>query len=125
MTGSTLLLIAYRKSTISLADQVVFLDHGRVAARGAHEELRSRSEGYRALVDAYDEAAISHSLLEATKPPPSDEPAPEPDPVTGAIEIHGAGRYRREEVGADEGECEPPARTGSVPAVDEHEEDAR
>jgi ABC-type multidrug transport system fused ATPase/permease subunit len=125
MTSSTLLLIAYRKSTISLADQVVHLDHGRVADVGAHEELRARSEGYRALVDAYDEAAISHSLLEATKPPPSDEPAPEPDPVTGAIEIHGAGRYRREEVGADEGECEPPARTGSVPAVDEHEEDAR
>jgi ABC-type multidrug transport system fused ATPase/permease subunit len=125
MTSSTLLLIAYRKSTISLADQVVHLDHGRVADVGAHEERRARSEGYRALVDAYDEAAISHSLLEATKPPPSDEPAPEPDPVTGAIEIHGAGRYRREEVGADEGECEPPARTGSVPAVDEHEEDAR
>jgi ATP-binding cassette subfamily B protein len=102
MTSSTLLLIAYRKSTISLADQVVHLDHGRVADVGGHEELRLRSEGYRALVDAYDEAAISHSLLEASKPPPSDEPAPEPDPVTGAIEIHGAGRYRREEVDADE-----------------------
>ena len=102
MTSSTLLLIAYRKSTIALADQVVHLDHGRVADVGGHEELRARSEGYRALVDAYDEAAISHSLLEATKPPPSDEPAPEPDPVTGAIEIHGAGRYRREEVDADE-----------------------
>ncbi len=76
MTSSTLLLIAYRKSTISLADQVVFLDHGRVAATGTHEELRGRSEGYRALVDAYDEAAISHSLLEATKVPPSDGPDP-------------------------------------------------
>src|SRR5690606_41058873 len=74
--SSTLLLIAYRKSTISLADQVVFLDHGRVAATGTHEELRGRSEGYRALVDAYDEAAISHSLLEATKVPPSDGPDP-------------------------------------------------
>lgn len=64
MTDSTLLLIAYRKSTISLADQVVLLDHGRVTARGTHEQLRATSGDYRALVDAYDEAAISHELLE-------------------------------------------------------------
>ena len=125
MTDSTLLLIAYRKSTISLADQVVFLDHGRVADVGPHEELRARSAGYRALVDAYDEAAISHSLLEASKPPPSDAPEEEPDPVTGAIEIHSAGRHRHEEAGADEGECEPPTRTGGIPAVRTDQEAGR
>src|SRR5690606_11142656 len=76
MTSSTLLLIAYRKSTISLADQVVFLDHGTVAASGTHEDLRILSEGYRELVDAYDEAAISHSLLESSGPQPSDGPDP-------------------------------------------------
>lgn len=125
MTDSTLLLIAYRKSTISLAHQVVFLDHGRVADVGGHEELRARSEGYRALVDAYDEAAISHSLLEASKPPPSDAPEEEPDPVTGAIELHGATRHRHEESGADEGDCEPPTRTGGLPAVDADQEAGR
>ncbi|MEJ6543334.1 ABC transporter ATP-binding protein [Brachybacterium paraconglomeratum] len=125
MTDSTLLLIAYRKSTISLADQVVFLDHGRVADVGPHEELRARSAGYRALVDAYDEAAISHSLLEASKPPPSDAPEEEPDPVTGAIEIHSAGRHRHEESVADEGECEPPTRTGGLPAVRTDQEAGR
>ena len=125
MTESTLLLIAYRKSTISLADRVVFLDHGRVADVGPHEELRARSAGYRALVDAYDEAAISHSLLEASKPPPSDAPEEEPDPVTGAIEIHGATRHRHEEAGADEAECEPPTRTGGLPAVDADQEAGR
>lgn len=111
MTASTLLLIAYRKSTISLADQVVFLDHGHVADSGTHEQLRSRSEGYRALVDAYDEAAISHNLLEASKPQPSDGPDPavavpaaRERTVTGAIEIHGSGRYRREEIWGDD--CE-------------------
>ncbi|HEX7349388.1 ABC transporter ATP-binding protein [Brachybacterium sp.] len=114
MTASTLLLIAYRKSTISLADQVVFLDHGRVGAAGTHEELRVRSEGYRALVDAYDEAAISHSLLEAEGPQPSDGPDPavavpaeRERTVTGAIEIHGTGRYRREEIWGDDRECDP------------------
>src|SRR5699024_3012896 len=76
MTASTLLLIAYRKSTISLADRAVFLDHGRVADAGTHEELRGRSQGYRALVDAYDEAAISHNLLESSGPQPSHGPAP-------------------------------------------------
>lgn len=65
MTESTLLLVAYRKSTISIADRVVFLEHGRVRGAGTHAELRESLPAYRALVDAYDEAAISHSLLEA------------------------------------------------------------
>ncbi|MCT2260312.1 ABC transporter transmembrane domain-containing protein [Brachybacterium muris] len=65
MTASTLLLIAYRKSTISLADHVVFLDHGTVSAQGTHAELRTNSAEYRALVDAYDEAAIAHDLMES------------------------------------------------------------
>ncbi|WP_341857086.1 hypothetical protein [Brachybacterium sp. GPGPB12] len=67
-------------------------------------------------MDAYDEAAISHSLLEAP---------PEPDPITGAIEIHGATRHRHEESVADEGECEPPARTDGVPAADADQEAGR
>ena len=104
MTSSTLLLIAYRKSTISLADQVVFLDHGRVAGAGTHEELRGRSEGYRSLVDAYDEAAISHNLLESSGPPPSDGPDPSvavpaerARTVADAVERHGTSRFRHED----------------------------
>jgi ATP-binding cassette, subfamily B, bacterial len=109
MTESTLLLIAYRKSTISLADEVVFLDHGRVVAAGPHEHLRARSEGYRALVDAYDEAAISHDLLESSGPQPSDGPDPSvavpaqrSRTVSDAVERHGAGRHRHEESAADD-----------------------
>ena len=125
MTSSTLLLIAYRKSTISLADQVVFLDHGRVAASGTHEELRTGSEGYRSLVDAYDEAAISHNLLESSGPQPSDGPDPSiavdadrARTVSAAVERHGEGRYRREDVTPDgECECEPPATTGAMHAL--------
>ena len=33
---STMLLIAYRKATIALADEVLFLDGGRIADRGTH-----------------------------------------------------------------------------------------
>ncbi|MGY2875243.1 ATP-binding cassette, subfamily B, bacterial [Marmoricola sp. URHA0025 HA25] len=54
-TGSTLLLIAYRKATIGLADEVLFLDDGRIADRGSHAELLARNPAYARLVNAYEE----------------------------------------------------------------------
>ena len=47
MRGRTTLIIAHRLSTIALADEVVVLDHGRVAARGTHAELLETSPVYR------------------------------------------------------------------------------
>ena len=35
----TTFIIAHRPSTISLADEIVVLDHGRIAERGRHDEL--------------------------------------------------------------------------------------
>ncbi|WP_152362387.1 ABC transporter ATP-binding protein [Microlunatus speluncae] len=64
ITETTLLVVAYRKSTISIASRVVFLEHGRITATGRHAELLDEVPSYRALVDAYDEAAIAHELLE-------------------------------------------------------------
>jgi ABC-type multidrug transport system fused ATPase/permease subunit len=55
-SGPTVLVVAYRKATIALADEVVLLDDGRVADRGTHGELLARSSAYRDLVDAYDQA---------------------------------------------------------------------
>jgi ABC-type multidrug transport system fused ATPase/permease subunit len=52
--GSTVLVVAYRKATISLADEVVYLDGGRVADQGSHSELLERSPGYAHLVNAYE-----------------------------------------------------------------------
>jgi ATP-binding cassette subfamily B protein len=43
MRDRTTIIIAHRLSTIALADEVVVLDHGRVAARGTQEELLERS----------------------------------------------------------------------------------
>ncbi len=51
---STMVLVAYRKATIALADEVVFLAGGRVADRGRHEELLGRNEAYARLVNAYE-----------------------------------------------------------------------
>ncbi|GGS85793.1 multidrug ABC transporter ATP-binding protein [Nonomuraea spiralis] len=67
--ASTVVVVAYRMATIALADEVVYLDHGRVVDRGTHEELLVRCLGYRNLVTAYEReeaerAAIDLSLAE-------------------------------------------------------------
>ncbi|MET0822644.1 MAG: ABC transporter ATP-binding protein [Aeromicrobium sp.] len=54
--GPTVLVVAYRKATIALADEVVFLDEGAIAARGTHDQLVEGSDDYRNLVNAYDQA---------------------------------------------------------------------
>src|SRR5690606_18183214 len=50
----TLLTVAYRKATIALADEVIYLADGRVADRGTHEELLARNPDYARLVNAYE-----------------------------------------------------------------------
>jgi len=39
MAGRTTVIIAHRLSTIALADEIVVLDGGRIAARGTHDDL--------------------------------------------------------------------------------------
>ncbi len=56
-TGATLIVVAYRKATIALADEVVHLENGRIANRGTHAELLDRSPSYAHLVNAYEQAA--------------------------------------------------------------------
>jgi ATP-binding cassette, subfamily B, bacterial len=50
----TTVIVASRPSTIALADEVVFLDGGRVVAHGPHEELFATIPAYRHLAEAYD-----------------------------------------------------------------------
>lgn len=52
---ATVLVVAYRKATIALADEVVYLADGRVADHGTHGELLARSPGYADLVNAYEQ----------------------------------------------------------------------
>jgi len=60
---ATVAVIAYRKATITLADEVVFLADGEIVARGSHEDLQRRVPGYAALVQAYDTVDAAHDEL--------------------------------------------------------------
>lgn len=56
--GATLVVVAYRKATIGLADEVLHLHGGRIADRGTHRELLERSPDYARLVNAYEQQEV-------------------------------------------------------------------
>ena len=63
--ASTVVVVAYRRATIALADEVVFLDGGVITGRGSHAELLASSAGYRDLVTAYERAEIERAAEHA------------------------------------------------------------
>ena len=59
MRGRTTIVIAHRAGTIALADTVVLVDGGRVAAHGTHEHLLATDERYRAVLAALSADDVS------------------------------------------------------------------
>ncbi|GAA2117532.1 ABC transporter ATP-binding protein [Nocardioides bigeumensis] len=84
--GASLVVVAYRKATIGLADEVVHLEDGRVVDRGTHAELLVRSPAYATLVNAY----------EHVPPHPSAEPAVPADATEWEVPDDHGGRTGRD-----------------------------
>jgi ABC-type multidrug transport system fused ATPase/permease subunit len=53
--------VASRPSTIALADDVLYLVDGRVAAHGRHDELLATVPEYRVLMEAFEHERAEHS----------------------------------------------------------------
>jgi ABC-type multidrug transport system fused ATPase/permease subunit len=61
---STVIVVAYRRSSITLADEVVFVDQGRIIAHGPHERLMATTPGYARILEAYEEDAAVRGDVE-------------------------------------------------------------
>ncbi len=64
MKDRTTLIIAHRLSTIALADELVVLNEGRIAARGTHDALLKTSEVYR---EIYEHGLLERQLADAVE----------------------------------------------------------
>jgi ATP-binding cassette, subfamily B, bacterial len=63
---STVVVVAYRRGSITLADEVVFVRDGKVMGRGTHDELIDSSPHYANLVTAYERRAREAAEAEAS-----------------------------------------------------------
>ena len=54
---ATIVVVAYRRSSIMLTDEVVFVDDGRIVAHGTHKDLLATVPGYERILRAYEEDA--------------------------------------------------------------------
>ncbi len=65
---STVVVVAYRRSSITLADEVVYVDEGRIVAHGTHEELLASVPGYARILEAYEEDAALRAAERSAEP---------------------------------------------------------
>jgi len=89
MAGRTTLLIAHRRSTLELADQIAVLDAGRLIDQGTHDELTQRCPQYRLLLagpgddaEGTDAGELSYYRNEADQDAAACRAAPAPGEVT-------------------------------------------
>jgi ATP-binding cassette subfamily B protein len=66
---ATLVVVAYRKATIGLADEVLYLADGAIVDRGPHTALVARNADYARLVNAYEQHDAAKSEPEEVTAP--------------------------------------------------------
>ncbi|MFC3998591.1 ABC transporter ATP-binding protein [Nocardiopsis sediminis] len=93
--AATVIVVAYRRATIELADDVVYMERGTITDRGTHEELLARSPGYNRLVTAYERAAAESA--EPTPEVAAHHEAP-PIAVEAALPVPPDGTDETEEI---------------------------
>jgi ATP-binding cassette, subfamily B, bacterial len=76
VAGRTVIVVAYRESTVELASRVVLVDGGSVVDEGTHEDLLARSDLYRALMSELADEAAGTPTDTPDKPTgtPADQP---------------------------------------------------
>jgi ATP-binding cassette subfamily B protein len=68
---ASVLVVAYRRATIALADEVVYVEAGRVLGRGTHEQLLAGTPGYARLVTAYERAEAERRAARVAEEEPA------------------------------------------------------
>jgi len=72
---ATVIVVAYRRASIMLADEVVYVEDGRIVAHGPHARLLAEVPGYARLLEAYETDARERAGL-----PHLDRPGPPQHP---------------------------------------------
>src|SRR5260370_19704435 len=85
----TSLVIAHRLSTIVGADEIIVLDHGRIAERGTHAKLLAHGGLYASMWNRQREAEAAREKL-AKMADSSEAPNREPPPVEDALTAQAA-----------------------------------
>ncbi|WP_434740978.1 ABC transporter ATP-binding protein [Micromonospora sp. SH-82] len=83
--ATSILVVAYRRATIALADEVIYIEQGRVVARGTHSELLATVGGYADLVTAYEQAEAEGAPAEGD--PPTPRPYDPVAPLSTGLEV--------------------------------------
>jgi ATP-binding cassette subfamily B protein len=97
----TMILVAHRRSSLSLADRICVVDQGRIADSGTHEELIERCALYRSLlagpgddvevVEADPAAGVDDEVDPVRGVTPALWPEPDDDAVAGARPFRAVG----------------------------------